>query len=91
MWQAVQVLEYFMNKGAEVGSPRWWFLDVVESANLELLRAVAEGADGRRGEILRRREHPISIPLRSGVVRQQPELQPFCVAETRKALLAEGS
>jgi hypothetical protein len=25
------------------------------------------------------------------VVRQQRELQPFCVAETRKALLAEGS
>jgi hypothetical protein len=28
-----------------VGSPRRWFFDVVESADLELLRTVAEGAD----------------------------------------------
>jgi hypothetical protein len=71
------MFEYFVDEGTQVRGPRWWFLDVVESIDLELLRAVLEETDRRRGEILRRREHPISIPLRCGVVCPQPQQWPF--------------
>jgi hypothetical protein len=44
--EAVQVLEHFMDKSAEVCLPCWWLFDVVKPIQFELLWAIKEKTNG---------------------------------------------